>query len=949
MHVREVLLVALMLVSSASPLLMGHAESSASAVWGEVEPAAVGLEDGAPSFDPTVSFRFIQNGQEIDLNRFKDLSEIHHIVGIHRETAGVAEMNSSLRGTLIARLQSYQNADGGFGDWDGDRSKAGSTRMAVETLLMLGASPLNISGVERFIGRLQVSGLTYGDHGFRSSIKESDADISTTWEAVRALSLLGLAVPNATGVEQYVHDHRNEDGGYGYQTNRHAGVYWPSTTLHTERALLTLQLLDAAPEEPLLTEDFLLSTQAAGGGFGNDASSPAKVAYTLVAILAFEALGLEVPRSADVRTFLAGNQLASGGWVEYDLDVQAGLHSTHYALRALGLLGDASGESGALTFLDTTMGEIRDGGFGNRPGMDSNVRVTFDAVTALNLIGRSPNNRTAAADFLLGARNADGGYGYGGSSVESTYRSIAGLARLGVDAPNASETIAFIRSAQNDDGGFGFSADRPSTGAYTYRAVQALYLLGSSPVDVEGAVSHLQGLQNGDGGFGNRLGAASGLGSTYRASRALQTLGSTPLDADAALAFVAGCRNADGGYRLTPTSAVSPGNLSTAINTYNAIGALRHLPGSVGESDTTWSFLKSLRNPDLGFAKMPDFTSEVDDSFLAIQAARWLENNMSAAPRILSESVNRTAITAGENVTFNLTYDDPRGILPDAVLLEVDGIREPMPLSFRLPAQSRMERALSVGPHTVRFILINGGFEVAGTLMHIEVQAVGSPPTVNLSLDLHEGDVDTMFRFEARYEDAEGDPPVSVRLQLDRSDWFEMPAFAMDGDVHVHVLSMSLEPGRHNVRVRVSDGINIVYTDNLQAPLVHSPDASRPDWDTFQRIESLIQREKGQSIGIDDVSATIREGQQAWVVVLPAEVVYVDLTGASILADAPEEDGNPLNGIDPSVLLSGAGVLILILLVLAIGGRRRGGDRRRGRRRSKRDAAELWAAENMWD
>ena len=354
-----------------------------------------------PVFDPSVSFRFIQNSQNIELNRMKDLSEIHHFVAIHALSDGVSSLNATLRAQLIVRIQSYQNADGGFGDWENDRSKAGSTRMAVETLDLLGASPLDIAGVEAFTSRLQVSGLAYGNFGFRSSIKESDADISTTWDAVRTLTLLDLAVPNATGVIQYVHDHRNEDGGYGYQTNRPAGIFWTSTNLHTHRALSSLEALGASPEAREDTSAFVLSTQNAVGGFSNTPIEDAKVAFTRNALISLSLLDEPIPRADDVALFLHANQLSDGGWVEYDLDLQPGLHSTHFALDALERLGDNSADGDARQYAALVFSTPMDGGFGNEPGHASNIRVTFDALTALNLIGRSPNNRTAAGDFLL--------------------------------------------------------------------------------------------------------------------------------------------------------------------------------------------------------------------------------------------------------------------------------------------------------------------------------------------------------------------------------------------------------------------------------------------------------------------------------------------------------------------------------------------------------------------
>ena len=942
MRTKAAFLALLLCLLPFSPLMETEEEQEAGFTFAFGEAATTGRQGSVtPPLDPTVSFRFIQNSQNIELNRMKDLSEIHHVVAIYALGEGVASMNATLRGQMIVRIQSYQNPDGGFGDWDGDRSKAGSTRMAVETLSLLGAIPLDSTGVESFISRLQVNGLAYGNHGFRSSIKESDADISTTWDAVRALSLLGHPVPNATGVIQYVHDHRNDDGGYGYQTNRPAGIHWQSTTLHTQRALSTLAILNAEPEFVLETRNFVLSTQNAGGGFANTPMDSARVAYTRNALTALALLAEPVPRSDDVRQFVHLNQMADGGWVEYDLDLQTGLHSTHFALDALQHLGDDSSDGTATEYARQVMSTPMDGGFGNQPGMDSNIRVTFDAITALNLIGRSPNNRTAASGFLLSARNVDGGYGFGSSSVESTYRAVAGLARLGTTAPEPEETIAFLRGSQNADGGFGFAPGRPSTGAYTYRAVQALHMLGSQAADPEGAGNYIRNLQQSNGGFGNTLGADPGLGSTYRALRTLDSLDVDPIDGPGAVDWLLACENPDGGFRSSPESRVSPGNLSTAIRTYNARGALMHLNDAPATHPLAWNFLKSLRNPDLGFGEKPDFTSEVDDSFLAVQLARWLEANASAGPILLGHHVNRTNLIAGENASFTVNFTDPHGVRPDAILLDIDGVRTPMSLSATLPATSSVSRNLSVGVHQVRFIVLSRGFEVISPQTTVRVDPIGQPPTVNISVDQAEGDIDTHFTFRATFVDMDGDAATSVRLQVDRADWHEMVEVGGIQDGSLHEVSLQLPPGRHSVRVRVSDGINVVYSDNLQAPLVHHPDASRPDWLTFQRIEALILEEKGVQIEVDDVSATIRAGQQAWAVVLPEEVVFVDASGERILPEESDPEFQPIL-IDPQVLIGGGGLLVVLLLALAFGGRRRRGG---GRRKT----ADPWAAEHLWD
>ncbi len=898
----------------------------------------------ALTFSPDVSYRFIQNSQNIALNQLKDINDIYHFVGIHAYTDGVSAINATLRGELIVRLQSYQNRDGGFGDWESDRSKAGSTRLAVETLAMLGAQPLNLTSLELFVAELQVTGLQYGNYGFRSTIRESDADISTTYDAVRTLSMLQLTVPNATGVEEYVHQHRNLDGGYGFQTNREAGIFWTSTTIHTERALLTLDELGAIPDQPSLTEDFLRTTQAAGGGFANTPGGVAKVSYTWDAILAFDSLAVALPRANDAADFLESNQVADGGWLEYGLDTETGLHSTHFAVRALTMLGRAYGHTPILGFLDAELSGGVNGGFGNQPGMDSNIRITFDAVSSLNSIGRNPNNHTAAAEFLLSAQNLDGGFGFGGSSVESTYRSVAALHRLGVDVPNSSATIDYLRSAQNLDGGFGFTAGRPSTAAYTYRAVMALNLLASSAVDEAGAADYLQNLQNSDGGFGNQAGdGTSAIGSTYRCIRGLATLSSQPLNVDGAETFILNSQNVDGGFRLSPSSTLSPNNLSTAVRTYDAVIALEHLGRPLASTTAVDGFIKSLRNPDLGYAEKPDFTSEVDDTFISLTALLSLHPELDTPPIILESGVSNSTPLSNQEVWFNLTYNDTDGQRADKVVLEINGIPQLMPLSKSLPAISRYNTTMPVGNHTYRFLIQSGEDVVTSQSGQVDVSPVGSPPAIDISVSPQEGDVETVFTFHANYSDVDGDAAKFVRLSINGGEWIEM-ADDGGGDGGFQYIT-TLPPGRHTARTRTSDGVNIVLSDNLQAPFVHSPDTSRPDWATFIKIEALVLSERGVQIGIDDVSLTIHEGVQAWVVVTPDELLFVTLDGSELIVEEESDAFIPTEiseRFDGRILLAGASIIATILLLFGLKGRLRKGRRRK-------DLDPWMTSEDYWE
>ncbi|MFW3147143.1 MAG: prenyltransferase/squalene oxidase repeat-containing protein, partial [Thermoplasmatota archaeon] len=251
------------------------------------------------------------------------MDDIYYFVSIMNLTG--EQIDPVLRTKIISRIQSYQNADGGFGDWYNDRSKAGSTMRAINVLRLLGSGPVNRTGASTFLNRLQVSGLIYGNFGFRSSLKESDADISSTYDAVQGLLHMGSQLPNRTGIEFYVKDHQNFDGGFGYQTNRESGIFWDSTVLHTQRGLLSAKLLDIEPEFMEEAYDFILINQESTGGFSNTPGTGARVSYTYNAITSLRSMDRTIPRTDDIASFILSNQIQDGGFIEYSLDTKAGL------------------------------------------------------------------------------------------------------------------------------------------------------------------------------------------------------------------------------------------------------------------------------------------------------------------------------------------------------------------------------------------------------------------------------------------------------------------------------------------------------------------------------------------------------------------------------------------------------------------------------------------------
>ncbi len=90
-------------------------------------------------FNPDVSFKLIQNSQNIEENNFNSLDDIYYHLSILENTGKLSELTNDEITFFKFKVQDLQNVDGGFGDWNRDRSKAGSTRLALDTLKLLNA------------------------------------------------------------------------------------------------------------------------------------------------------------------------------------------------------------------------------------------------------------------------------------------------------------------------------------------------------------------------------------------------------------------------------------------------------------------------------------------------------------------------------------------------------------------------------------------------------------------------------------------------------------------------------------------------------------------------------------------------------------------------------------------------------------------------------------------
>lgn len=152
------------------------------------------------------------------------------------------------------------------------------------------------------------------------------------------------------------------------------------------------------------------------------------------------------------------------------------------------------------------------GGFGNFPGYPADSWHTNLAVLALHALGEPTESHEHAASYILGCRNADGGYSSvpgGPSETFSTMRSVDTLIPLGFQPPEHEQTVEYLRGLQHADGGFHYGHGRAVSFVGSYHAIAALYLLDAEPADPAACIDWIARHQSRDGGFSRQFDAPS--------------------------------------------------------------------------------------------------------------------------------------------------------------------------------------------------------------------------------------------------------------------------------------------------------------------------------------------------------------------------------------------------------------------------------------------------------
>ncbi len=244
---------------------------------------------------------------------------------------------------------------------------------------------------------------------------------------------------------------------------------------------------------------YLATAQNADGGFGADRGRGSDPLYASWAIMGIAAAG------RDPRTVKRGGRsgvdylVRNIGRVRAIGDVERAILALHAGRRSPRAVG------GRNLVAELARKRRRNGSFAGL------VNQTAFAILALRAGGRPRSDRAirAAAGWLAGQHNADGGFNFAGrgrpSGIDDTAAALQGLVAAG---KRGSKTVAraatFLAARQNADGGLPLTPGGASNAQSTAWAIQALVAAGRDPARLRrrGArspLAYLRSLQAGSG------------------------------------------------------------------------------------------------------------------------------------------------------------------------------------------------------------------------------------------------------------------------------------------------------------------------------------------------------------------------------------------------------------------------------------------------------------------
>lgn len=233
------------------------------------------------------------------------------------------------------------------------------------------------------------------------------------------------------------------------------------------------------------------------------------------------------------------------------------LYYTSFALRALAILGELSGDTaeGAGRFLQSRLQ--------GRESIVDFLSLVYGA-TLLNhaasvdvFAAAAPNWRDAVADALARLRRDDGGFAKGpegaASSTYHTFLVVLCLELIERPLPQPERVVEFLRSQQHDEGGFlEIRASKRAGTNPTAAAIGTLRILGALDEETRrDTVDFLAEMQTDEGGLrANTRIPIADLLSTFTGLLTLLDLGAADeVDLPAVRRFVRSLRRDDGGFQ----------------------------------------------------------------------------------------------------------------------------------------------------------------------------------------------------------------------------------------------------------------------------------------------------------------------------------------------------------------------------------------------------------------
>jgi energy-coupling factor transport system substrate-specific component len=241
-------------------------------------------------------------------------------------------------------------------------------------------------------------------------------------------------------------------------------------------ATLSPTQAEAAGSSQAKAISFIARAQNADGGFGADRGRASDPLYTSWAVMGLAAAGRD-PRA------VKRNGRSGIDYIVRNIGRFKGIGDVERAILALRAGRRSARNVGGRDLVAELISKRRRNG--SFAGL---VNQTSFAILALRAAGRSRSDRTvrAAAGWIAGQHNRDGGFNFAGkggaSGIDDTAAAVMGLVAAGKRGTRAVQKAAtFLAARQNADGGLPLSPGGASNAQSTAWAIQGLVAAGRNP------------------------------------------------------------------------------------------------------------------------------------------------------------------------------------------------------------------------------------------------------------------------------------------------------------------------------------------------------------------------------------------------------------------------------------------------------------------------------------